>query len=170
MHYTAGILSNHNSMSGSGISTGGSVPFTAGSLPGAKLTAGSLSQAFTDAGVHPALIEHLHGSGFFSTLLNGIKAGTEFVLQNKDAIATVAKGAKAGYDMYKASKKGGALVAVSSANLGRDENSIYHKQYLEKNKPKRPLTTWSKLVKKITAQQKCNVSEAIKYIKANNLY
>jgi hypothetical protein len=150
MHYTAGILSNHNSMSGSGISTGGNVPFTAGSLHGAKLTAGSLSQAFTDAGVHPALIEHLHGSGFFSTLLNGIKAGTEFVLQNKDAITTVAKGAKAGYDMYKASKKGGALE--------------------EKNKPKRPLTTWSKLVKKITAQQKCNVSEAIKYIKANNLY
>ncbi len=145
-------------MNGSGITTGGT------------LTAGSLKNAFHNAGVHPDLVEHLVGSGFFGTLFDAVKKGTKFVLDNKDTIMNVGK---AGYDAYKKSK-GGALVAVSSKNLGRHKDSIYHEEYLEKqkskHKAKRPQTAWNKLVTKITKQEKCNVSEAIKFIKANNLY
>ena len=114
---------------------------------GAALTAGALSKAFEQAGVHPTLMSHLHGSGFFGTLFEGIKKGTKFLLDNKDTIVNVGK---AGFDAYKKSK-GGALMAVSS-------------------KAKRPQTAWNKLVTKIAKQQKCNVREAIKYIKENNLY
>ena len=160
MVLTAGKLNDYN-MNGSGIVTGG------------VLTAGSLKNAFHNAGVHPDLIEHLAGGGFFGTLFDAVKKGTKFVLDNKDTIANVAMGAKAGYDAYKKSK-GGALVAVSSKNLGRHKDSIYHEEYLEnqksKQKAKRPQTAWNKLVTKITKQEKCNVSEAIKFIKANNLY
>ena len=158
MVFTAGNLQDN--MYGSGILTAG------------KLTAGSLHQAFSDAGVHPDLIEHLSGSGFFGTLFDGIKKGTKFILDNKDTIANVAMGAKAGYDAYKKSK-GGALMAVSSKNLGRHPDSIYHDEYLKKQakqKAKRPQTAWNKLVTKIAKQEKCNLADAIKYIKQNNLY
>ena len=148
MVLTAGKLNDYN-MNGSGI-----------------VTAGSLKNAFHNAGVHPDLIEHLTGSGFFGTLFDAVKKGTKFVLDNKDTILNVGK---AGYDAYKKSK-GGALVATSSKNLGRNKDSIYHEEYLEKQKAKRPQTAWNKLVTKITKQEKCNVSEAIKFIKANNLY
>ena len=130
--------------------TGGKLNNNSMNEIGGVLTAGALSKAFRDAGVHPDLIEHLSGSGFFGTLFDGIKKGTKFILDNKDTIANVAMGAKAGYDAYKKSK-GGALMAVSS-------------------KAKRPQTAWNKLVAKIAKQEKCNVKEAIKYIKENNLY
>ena len=120
---------------------------TAGSL--GSVTGGALEKSFQNLGVHPKLIDHLHGAGFFSNLAGAIAKGTKFIIDNKDTIAGVAKGARAGYDAYQSMKqnqKGGAL------------------------KPKREQTKWSKLVTKITKQENCNVVDAINYIKEHNLY
>ena len=119
---------------------------------GGLLTAGSLKNAFLNSGVHPLVVEKLHGSGFFSNLFDAVKKGTKFVLDNQD---TIAKVGKAGFDAYKASKKGSGLTAGTLKS---------------KSQSKRKQTPWTKLVTKITKQQKCGVAEAIQYIKENELY
>ena len=120
---------------------------------GGKLTAGSLKQSFEDAGVHPQLIEHLHGAGFFGTLFDAVKKGTKFVLDNHE---TIGKVGKAAYSAYQSSQKGGKLAGSGIVTAGK---LVSKKQ-----------TPWTKLVQKIAKQQKCGVREAITYIKENNLY
>ena len=117
-------------------------------LTAGKLTAGSLKKGFDDSGVHPKLIEHLHGAGLFSTLFDAVKKGTKFVLDNHE---TIGKMGKAAYSAYQSSKKGGGIVTGGKL--------VSKKQ-----------TPWTKLVQKIAKQQKCGVREAITYIKENNLY
>ena len=111
------------------------------------LTAGSLSKALKKAGVHPRMIEHMHGSGFFSNLVNAVTKGTKFILDNKDQIAGVAKGAKGLYDTYQKSKSGGAL-----------------------KQTKRAPTQRALLIKRLMKTNGMSMIQASQYIKSNNLY
>lgn len=62
-----------------------------------KLTKTKLKKFMLAEGVHPHMIKHLEGAGFFDKVISGIKNATKFIIKNKD---TIAKVGKAGIEAY----------------------------------------------------------------------
>jgi hypothetical protein len=94
------------------------------------LTENKIQEHFLENGVHPLVVNHLQGAGFFSSLLDGIGKTAKFIIKNKDNIE---KGIKTGIDVYKTGKsiydqikggkvsrkKGGMLSAGNIPSAGK---------------------------------------------------
>jgi hypothetical protein len=95
-----------------------------------SLTEDKLQMHFLDNGVHPLVVNHLQGAGFFGSLIDGIGKTAKFIIKNKD---TIEKGIKTGIDVYKTGKsiydqikggkmsrkKGGMLSAGNIPSAGK---------------------------------------------------